>query len=425
MNMKIITNMVIVILTLTALNLYSSELNIFSSNNSPLNPHLLNHLCCDSTNKLWISNANEIYTYSDDGFEIVNDIIVNGGILDVNVGPKGDVWFVLDAFNNPPNVLSYENTKWNSYYISANISLPYNIYFNADSTVWFTLNNYWPHHMGGNSLVKFKNDTLTVFDPPYPIWFLSDFVFLNDTVYAIHSFGLCKFYLDKWEIIYPPDFEFYSEWENYDFYIIERCKNKVYIGGESLLLLKNNIFTNIVCVDTFLFENQANIISMHIQNENKIWLGTDNGYLLKYDTNSCEVIFNFGDHQINDIELDKKGNLWFTIHDLGLAVYNENNLVNVDYNYLNSSILNFNLSQNYPNPFNPKTTIQVTLPYPEKIKLTIYNHLGKEISTLANEYKQNGNYNFIFDGTKLSSGVYYYCLEYKNQLFTKKMLILK
>lgn len=83
------------------------------------------------------------------------------------------------------------------------------------------------------------------------------------------------------------------------------------------------------------------------------------------------------------------------------------------------------LNQNYPNPFNPRTNIKFTLPYPAKIKISIYNYLGNESKVIANEYKQKGTYNIVFDGTNFSSGIYYYCLEYNNYMFTKKMLLLK
>jgi hypothetical protein len=91
----------------------------------------------------------------------------------------------------------------------------------------------------------------------------------------------------------------------------------------------------------------------------------------------------------------------------------------------------FSLSQNYPNPFNPVTTINYSVPVTSNVKITVYNILGQLISVLANEVKQPGNYRTQFNGSKLSSGVYFYSITAKNAegkmnfSAVKKLLLLK
>ncbi|HMS65733.1 MAG TPA: T9SS type A sorting domain-containing protein, partial [Ignavibacteria bacterium] len=89
----------------------------------------------------------------------------------------------------------------------------------------------------------------------------------------------------------------------------------------------------------------------------------------------------------------------------------------------------FNLSQNYPNPFNPKTKITFDLPVDAKVKLIIYDMLGKEIIRLVNnEFRSVGRYKVDFNGSNLSSGVYFYKLETegeKNFSLTKRMVLIK
>lgn len=98
---------------------------------------------------------------------------------------------------------------------------------------------------------------------------------------------------------------------------------------------------------------------------------------------------------------------------------------------LNSTTVNmFSLSQNYPNPFNPVTVIKYSIPQingleTQKVQLKIFNTLGKEISTLVNENKTPGIYQCSFDGSKLSSGVYFYQLKTESNTTTKKMILLK
>jgi len=87
--------------------------------------------------------------------------------------------------------------------------------------------------------------------------------------------------------------------------------------------------------------------------------------------------------------------------------------------------VSFYLQQNYPNPFNPSTTINYQLPAAEKVTLKIYDILGNEVALLVNEEKPAGNYQSVFNGSKLSSGIYFYQLKAGNFLKTKKMLLLK
>ncbi|MCK5331808.1 MAG: VCBS repeat-containing protein [Candidatus Marinimicrobia bacterium] len=91
----------------------------------------------------------------------------------------------------------------------------------------------------------------------------------------------------------------------------------------------------------------------------------------------------------------------------------------------------FKLAQNYPNPFNPKTAIEYTLPINKKLSLRIYNILGQEVITLVdNEYKHAGTHTVQWDGTdangmKVSSGIYFYTLQFGNFSHTKQMTFMK
>lgn len=93
--------------------------------------------------------------------------------------------------------------------------------------------------------------------------------------------------------------------------------------------------------------------------------------------------------------------------------------------------INFVLYQNYPNPFNPVTVINYRLRNPGYAILKIFDATGKEIQELINAKQNSGDYKVEFNGSNLSSGVYYYRLELiddkSNQAFseTKKMLLLK
>ncbi len=51
--------------------------------------------------------------------------------------------------------------------------------------------------------------------------------------------------------------------------------------------------------------------------------------------------------------------------------------------------------------------------------------LGREITTIVNEYKQAGTYQLKFDASNLPSGVYFYELKANNFSLTKKMVFAK
>jgi hypothetical protein len=83
------------------------------------------------------------------------------------------------------------------------------------------------------------------------------------------------------------------------------------------------------------------------------------------------------------------------------------------------------LEQNYPNPFNPSTVIQFSLPYTQRVELTVYNLLGQKVESLINEQLSPGLHKIEFNGNRLSSGVYFYRLITDNFVQTRKMILVK
>lgn len=85
----------------------------------------------------------------------------------------------------------------------------------------------------------------------------------------------------------------------------------------------------------------------------------------------------------------------------------------------------YRLEQNYPNPFNPETTIRFVLPKRSSVTLKLFDILGKEVATLVDEELQPGEHKVVFDARSLSSGVYFYRLEAKGFVQSKRFLLLK
>jgi hypothetical protein len=114
--------------------------------------------------------------------------------------------------------------------------------------------------------------------------------------------------------------------------------------------------------------------------------------------------------------------VWTAIVEFPVAVENQNNKVPSA----------FALDQNYPNPFNPSTTIKFTVPsnvkgQMSKVNITIYDLLGREVSTLVNEDMNPGTYEVTWHAPSVSSGIYFYRMTAGNNSFvdTKKMILTK
>ncbi len=90
----------------------------------------------------------------------------------------------------------------------------------------------------------------------------------------------------------------------------------------------------------------------------------------------------------------------------------------------------FSLYDNYPNPFNPETRISYSLPQVSHVKLEIFNILGQRIRMMVDEDQTVGNKEVTWDGKNevgenVASGVYFYRLQAKDFVQTKKMVLIR
>jgi serine protease AprX len=85
----------------------------------------------------------------------------------------------------------------------------------------------------------------------------------------------------------------------------------------------------------------------------------------------------------------------------------------------------FKLYNNFPNPFNPVTRIKFDLPKSSIVKLSVYDILGREVQSILNGNFEAGYYEINFDGSNLSSGIYFYKLQASDFTDVKKMILNK
>jgi hypothetical protein len=97
------------------------------------------------------------------------------------------------------------------------------------------------------------------------------------------------------------------------------------------------------------------------------------------------------------------------------------NIINVDIN----APQDFKLEQNFPNPFNPSTSISFSIPKATNVKLTIYNQIGERIGEPINKNLEAGSYNYNWNASMQSSGIYFYELKTDDYRSIRKMTLIK
>ncbi len=88
------------------------------------------------------------------------------------------------------------------------------------------------------------------------------------------------------------------------------------------------------------------------------------------------------------------------------------------------------LEQNFPNPFGTTTEIRFFLSQPQRVTLTIYDNLGREVTTLINKKLDPGSYSIPWkvrheSGNRVESGMYYYRLVAGSTVLSRKMVVME
>jgi len=130
------------------------------------------------------------------------------------------------------------------------------------------------------------------------------------------------------------------------------------------------------------------------------------------------------DDNLFDVTIDQNQSksLWF-----GIEKFGDGSLTSVDNN---GRIDHFKLEQNYPNPFNNETSIEYSVPQRTRIRLSVYDILGKEIAVLFNGIKEQGKYSASWNGRNdsdnlSSSGVFFLRMVSEEFNQVRKIIMLK
>lgn len=85
----------------------------------------------------------------------------------------------------------------------------------------------------------------------------------------------------------------------------------------------------------------------------------------------------------------------------------------------------YKLGQNTPNPFNPSTIVNYQLPADNYVTIKVYNILGEEVATLVDGFENAGYKSVTFNGSNLSSGIYFVRMNSGSYSDIKKIVLAK
>jgi len=208
----------------------------------------------------------------------------------------------------------------------------------------------------------------------------------------------------------------------------------------SIAVFDNNIFAGTAGYLTengiFLSTNNGNTWTQTIINNipvysltrygNNIFAGTNSGIYLSTNIGLNWNQINEGFNGIPNIQSLLIANGFIYVGTYQNAVYRRplSDVIGIQ-NISTEIPSSYSLGQNYPNPFNPMCNVQFTMCNAGKVKIVVYDVQGREVQTLVDERLNAGTYEMKFDGSMLTSGVYFYRMVTEGFSETRKMLLIK
>ena len=176
-------------------------------------------------------------------------------------------------------------------------------------------------------------------------------------------------------------------------YIVAGTTSSFGANIQDIWLIKTNTDGDTIWTKTFVGSG-ANV-AFSVQQT------TDEGYIITGWTTSFD---------------NGNGDIWLikTTADATIVKKNNNNILS-----------DYKLFQNFPNPFNPKTTFKFSIPKSDQVTISIYTISGQMLESKTMNFNP-GSYSFEFDGSKYSTGIYFYKISTSSGFTAeRKMLLLK
>jgi len=163
-------------------------------------------------------------------------------------------------------------------------------------------------------------------------------------------------------------------------------------------------------------DNQGNDLSLNLTDETPTASG--NSLELQFDRSISDTVISTANITINSpliLTLSDTIGFWIKSGEVNLDVESPPATLPTEYQ----------LSRPYPNPFNPTLTVEFYIPECSKVKISVFDVLGREIDVIVNEEFSRGHYKRRWDGCLFPSGIYFVNMNSNSYHKTEKVLLIK
>ncbi|MGE5847682.1 MAG: two-component regulator propeller domain-containing protein [Ignavibacteria bacterium] len=419
-------------------------------------------------------NINYLFAQTWQSFTAANSGLPDNMVNSITISSDGIVWFATDA-----GLASYKDNIWNVFKTDDGLS---SNKLNFVSFLPLDSNKLWAASNSGATILN-VNSNSSVSDPEYITKANNNIV--SDTVTVIAMDG----FLSNWigtdkglSVITNSGIYNFTQENGFESGKVNSLRslsdNWVHIGtsGGGVKRLKYNGVDGITAaseiITTWSGLASDSVLTIYVTNNGVRWYGTTEGVSThfgedtkdinnwgRYNTQTSGIIDNYvraiisdnyGDmwfgtrkglsklsaeesswqsfteqdglisNNIFDLEVDSDNNLWIAT-DKGVSY-----LITQPTSVHQKEKIDYQIKlANYPNPFNPVTKIDYTIPKSGKVKLEVFDNLGSLIKVLVDKTQNAGNYQVLFGGDNIPSGIYLYRLTTERSSITKKMVLIR
>lgn len=419
-------------------------------------------------------NINYLFAQTWQSFTAANSGLPDNMVNSITISSDGIVWFATDA-----GLASYKDNIWNVFKTDDGLS---SNKLNFVSFLPLDSNKLWAASNSGATILN-VNSSNSVSDPQYITKANNNIV--SDTVTVIDMDGLLSNWIgtDKGlSVITNSGVYNFTQENGFESGKVNSLKslsdNWVHIGtsGGGVKRLKYNGIDGITAaseiITTWSGLASDSVLTIYVTSNGLRWYGTTEGVSThfgedtkdinnwgRYNTQTSGIIDNYvraiisdnyGDmwfgtrkglsklsaeesswqsfteqdglisNNIFDLKVDRDNNLWIAT-DKGVSYFitqptSVHQKEKIDYQIK---------AVNYPNPFNPETKIEYTIPKSGKVKLEVFDNLGRLIKVLVEKTQNAGKYQVLFGGDNIPSGIYLYRLTTEQSSITKKMVLIR
>ncbi len=421
---------------ISILNTLINTWTVYNKFNSPLPGNLIKRINFSPDYKqVWISSNSGLIKKQDSNWLVYtteNSQLPVNNINDAKADSSGFIWIATangliktDEFN-----WQIYNTS-NSSLTDNNIQMIVLEYLNKNTTDKFLASNNQGLFVfkGGNALLN-KGLYLNILQHPFLTDILHIYAYTNRINADSVSLSINN---QKAELTQLSSQQWYHQYNVSESTSLTMKFRAIGIGIDTTLTktMSVNILRN-TNQTAYSHDNQFKLMALEPTDQNILIQKSDTFYELNYSKS-----------HLSHYRIQISNN-----DDYDISVFSENHWVEIDGKQLNNhSFLNptliqlkkktiqlpFISSSNYPNPFNPSTLIKVNIDSPKEnaiVKVTIYNLRGQFVKELYNQETKEKSFLLEWNGKDkndkpVSSGIYFYTIQYNHIKSTNKMLLLK